>query len=184
MKRAPLPTHHVLPTLVPPPTDGVIALRPWTLVDLSAITIGCRDPDTQRFTRVPPNYTPDDARTFVMAAGQRLRDHAAAELAVTDAADPTLVLGAVGIMGIDWTSGTAEIGYWVLPAHRRQGIATRAVRLATDWALSAPGLARLVLIPSAGNAASAAVAHRAGYTPLPVDSPHRPVFERRAPPAP
>lgn len=182
VKRASLPTAHLLPTLVPPPTDGVIALRPWTMADLSAITTGCRDPDTQHFSRVPANYTPDDARTFVMAAGQRLRDHDAAELAVTDAADLDLVLGAVGITGIDWVSGTAEIGYWVMPAHRRRGVATRAVRLATDWALTSPGLTRLVLIPSAGNAPSAAVAHRAGYTPIPVESRPRPVFERQAPP--
>jgi hypothetical protein len=40
-------------------------LRPPRLDDVLDITRICRDPDIERFTRVPSPYTEDDARRFV-----------------------------------------------------------------------------------------------------------------------
>lgn len=57
-----------------------------------------------------------------------------------------------------------EIGYWLRPDHRHQGLATRAVRLLTAAALSHPGISHVEIHTDQANTASAAVARRAGYT--------------------
>ena len=59
--------------------------------------------------------------------------------------------------------GLGAVGYWLLPEARRQGFATRAVRLICDWAfrdLAVPGL-RLLTEPD--NLASQRVAERTGF---------------------
>ena len=49
------------------------------------------------------------------------------------------------------------------PWARGRGVATRAVRAVTAWALRDAGLARVVLRAAPGNTASCAVARAAGY---------------------
>jgi RimJ/RimL family protein N-acetyltransferase len=46
---------------------------------------------------------------------------------------------------------------------RRRGLATRAVRLVSDWALRALDIARLGLLTEEWNASSQRVAERAGF---------------------
>ena len=66
--------------------------------------------------------------------------------------------------GIDHGSGTdvAQFGYWLAAAARGRGFATRSVRM-TSW-LFEHGTARVFLTIGSENAASAAVARRAGFT--------------------
>ncbi len=79
-------------------------------------------------------------------------------------------------MLIELERATAEIGYWIAPAARRQGVAARAVELVSAWAFATLPLERIELMPYAGNDASAAVAaprrlrlraHPAGLQPRP-----------------
>lgn len=58
----------------------------------------------------------------------------------------------------------AEIGYWVAPWARGQGVATRAARALCDWVLSQTVIERIHLEAAVGNPASNAVAHRLGFT--------------------
>jgi RimJ/RimL family protein N-acetyltransferase len=58
---------------------------------------------------------------------------------------------------------SAELAYWVRPERRRRRIALRAVRALTDWAHTAGGLTRVWLEIDPDNAASLALAERAGY---------------------
>ncbi len=55
-----------------------------------------------------------------------------------------------------------EFGYWLAPQARGRGIATRALCLIAEWSL-AQGLLRLELFTDPDNAASGAVARRAGF---------------------
>ncbi|HUV11222.1 MAG TPA: GNAT family protein [Acidimicrobiia bacterium] len=53
---------------------------------------------------------------------------------------------------------------WVAAGARRQGIATRAVRLAARWAALDLGIARVELLTRLDNTASQGVAARSGFT--------------------
>jgi RimJ/RimL family protein N-acetyltransferase len=57
----------------------------------------------------------------------------------------------------------AEIGYWTHPDHRGRGVATRALHLVTAWAMESAGVAQIDLPIHPENAASKAVARKAGY---------------------
>ncbi len=59
--------------------------------------------------------------------------------------------------------GEVELGYTVLPAFRRQGIAREAVRLAARWAHEEAGVRRFVLSIAPDNLPSQALAARLGF---------------------
>jgi RimJ/RimL family protein N-acetyltransferase len=58
---------------------------------------------------------------------------------------------------------SARVGYWVLPEARGQGVATRALALAADWALTDLGLHRLELDHAVGHDVSCRIAERCGF---------------------
>ncbi len=60
-------------------------------------------------------------------------------------------------------AGLAGCAYWVLPAARGAGIATRALAAAGAWALDNAGFYRLHLSHSTRNQASCRVAVKAGF---------------------
>ena len=61
-----------------------------------------------------------------------------------------------------------EIGYAVGPAHRGQGLAVRAVRVMADYAFGQLGAQEVILELEPQNAASVAVATKAGFRLLDV----------------
>jgi RimJ/RimL family protein N-acetyltransferase len=152
-----------IPIPDPPLSDGTVTLRAWRDDDLGAIVVACRDPEIPRFTRVPSPYTGKEGREFLEAQARQRAAGEAVSLAVVDARSGEL-LGAVGVMRVDRARGSAEVGYWVARAARRRGVATRAVRLVSRWALDRLGLARLELLAEPENLASQGVAGRSGYT--------------------
>ena len=58
----------------------------------------------------------------------------------------------------------AEVGYWIAAPARRRGIATRAARLVSRWALATFPLLRLELMTHPDNLGSQRVAEGAGFT--------------------
>ena len=145
-------------------TDGVVALRPWSGADVQALTRACSDPEIQRWTMVPDGYTEADAQAFVQASRERRETGHSVEVAAVNARDPDRVLGAVGLVSIDWRHEHAEVGYWTAPNARQLGVATRALRLLSGWALRELRLARLELKIYLENVRSQRVAEHAGYT--------------------
>jgi RimJ/RimL family protein N-acetyltransferase len=79
---------------------------------------------------------------------------------------------------LDWDDSLAEVGYWTVAEARGRGIATRAVRLVTRWALRDVGVVRMQLRAAAENEASQRVAERAGFVKEGVLRSAR--FDRRA----
>jgi RimJ/RimL family protein N-acetyltransferase len=71
------------------------------------------------------------------------------------------LLGAVGLMPD--SPGSIELAYWVRPAERRRGLASRAVLAATPWAHRELSAARIWLEIEPGNEPSLRLARRAGY---------------------
>ena len=74
--------------------------------------------------------------------------------AVRDAATGRSSAGS-GLHRFDQQSRSAEIGYGVHPAHRRRGVALRAVSAASSYAFTTLNLARISLVHATGNPAPA-----------------------------
>jgi RimJ/RimL family protein N-acetyltransferase len=148
---------------VPALSDDVVTLRPVDRDDLDAIVDACQDPEIPRFTRVPTPYSRRDAEAFVEASEAGWADGTSACFSVVGTGDGVL-LGSVGVHRIPDDRSVAEIGYWVAQHARRRGIATRALRLASLWAVVDLGIRRLELMADIENVGSQAVAEAAGFT--------------------
>ncbi len=143
-------------------TDGVVSLRQFSAEDVPAIVAACQDPEIRRWIpMIPVPYTEADARRYVLMTLQAWHDGGSFEFAIVDAADDHL-LGSIGLHRGPNTRRDA-IGYWVAPASRRQGVASRAVRLAVTWGFEHLAIERLALWTLPGNVASQGVAEKAGF---------------------
>lgn len=147
-----------LPTL----RDGDLALRAKRPEDVAAITAACQDPEIPRWTLVPSPYTRADAEAFLRTSAEEQAAGRSANFLAVDARDGTL-LGSFSVMGLDREPGYGELGYWVAAEARGRGVATRAVRLLTEWAVRELGLERVELLVHQDNAPSRRVAEKAGY---------------------
>lgn len=146
---------------VPDLRDDLVVLRPPTGADVDAITAACQDPEIPKYTRVPSPYTRDDAVQFVERSITQWREGAAAANFVIEADDA--LVGACGLHLREHPE-TAEVGYWIAADARRRGIATRAARLLSRWALAAFPILRLELLTHPDNVGSQRVAEAAGFT--------------------
>jgi RimJ/RimL family protein N-acetyltransferase len=136
-------------------TEGDLTLRPPRLDDVPAITAACQDPEIPRWTRVPSPYTEDDAREWIEKDRDGVR-------AVVVGADGRF-LGMVGLLELEARPHYAEMGYWIAPWARGQGVAGRAVALLRDWATAELGLTLVEILIHRDNAASHRVPPRAGF---------------------
>ncbi|WP_409240218.1 GNAT family N-acetyltransferase [Streptomyces sp. PA5.6] len=142
-----------------PLTDGVVAIRPRRAPDLPAIEAASHDPDTVRWLDDPPM---DEAArsTSLSRVEEAWRTGRAAPLVIADA----LTDEPVGIINLQFRDDdVATVAYSVFPARRGQGIAPKAVRLLTGWALNEVGLRQLLLEADEGNTASVRVAEKCGF---------------------
>ena len=148
--------NHDQPTL----TDDEVTLRPWRRQDAAAVFAACQDSEIARFIPIPQPYKRGDARTFVE---RRMRDwegDTEASFAITDAKTGD-VLGSIARHGP--YAHRVSFGYWLAPQARGRGVATRALRLITDWTLATTDAIRLDLFTDLENDASGRVAERAGF---------------------
>jgi RimJ/RimL family protein N-acetyltransferase len=129
-----------------------IALRPWRDQDADAVAEACGDPAIAHYLPfLPQPYTRQDALEFFR--------HKPEDLAIVDAGTDR-VLGSVG--SSPRGDGIVEVGYWVAPWARRQGVASAALdRFATT--LFESGLQRVYLVTALTNGASQRVAVAGGF---------------------
>lgn len=149
----------------PPLSDGVVTLRPWRAADVPALVAACSDPELARWLdTVPQPYTEASARAYLAYCDRGWRGRGGeTPLAIADA-ETDEPLGSCGVHWLDIDQGLAEVGYWVAPAARGRGVATRATRLVAEWVLGRLRLERLQLRADPLNEASCRVAERAGFT--------------------
>ena len=149
-------TAEVTPTL----TAGQVMLDGHRATDARAHLDGEDKEHARRFGWWPERST----LASVTAAIRRWQHHWVVgghtrAFAVRDAHEGTLVGGCeLRFTGPD----VAEISYWTFPAKRRRGLATRAVRLARDFAFDELGAARMEARIEPDNHASRTVVERAG----------------------
>jgi len=147
----------------PPLTDGVVVLRPYGAGDIPGLVALCQDPEIPRWTLVPSPYGEADARAWIERVGEGLATGTRITFAIAPAADTADLLGSVGLQAIDWDVRAADVGYMLGARARGRGYATCAVALTAGWAFQTLGLERLELRTMERNAASRAVAERAGF---------------------
>jgi ribosomal-protein-alanine N-acetyltransferase len=119
--------------------------------------------------RVPDDWPAQDLQEFLPTYAQQLQ------------ADPTLlgwgiwlmihraertVIGDLGFKGRPDDEGTVEIGYSVVPAYRRQGFASEAVRALVDWALAQQGVRGIIAECSGDNTPSIRILEKVGMRRL------------------
>ena len=145
-------------------SDDVVVLRPWHRSEASFIADASRDPAIERYNSPPDTVA--GALAWIEEFERNWHNFAVSgnpsgvAFAIVDAAtgEPA------GMCGVDdWSStDVAQFGYWLAPAARGRGFATRAVTLMTGW-LFKLGAARVFVTVVSENLASAGVARRAGF---------------------
>ena len=132
--------------------DGEIIIRPYTDADVPALTALCQDPDVQRRIDLPTPYGPEDAFEYI--------SRVETARAIVDVRSAGL-LGSIGWRIVDQEN--VQVGYWIGSDFRRRGIATRALRLLSRWALTELATGRVQLLTEPDNEASQRVAEKAGF---------------------
>lgn len=140
------------------PADGLL-LTPWREDDAAAV-LELADDDVTRAWSPSLRTVRTGADALAWISGRRGDDRV--DWAVRDPSSGLLV-GRVGLYRFDPDGHSAEIGYGAHPAHRRRGVARRAVGTATAYGVTALHLHRVSLIHATGNLASCAVATSAGF---------------------
>ncbi|MFD5813163.1 GNAT family N-acetyltransferase [Streptomyces sp. NPDC127038] len=144
-------------------TGEGLVLRDWTEEDLAAMPELFDHPDIAYWTPIVSPFDEAASLARLDRARQLRAEGTAVLLAIT--LDGGAPLGEVMLRRSP--EGT-EIGYAVGPAHRGQGLAVRAVRVMAAYAFEELAADRVILELEAENAASVAVATKAGFALLDV----------------
>ncbi|MDL5202668.1 GNAT family N-acetyltransferase [Streptomyces sp. ALI-76-A] len=144
-------------------TGEGLVLRDWTEADLTLMPDLFDHPDIAYWTPIVSPFDEAAARVR-LDRDRRLRaEGTTILLAIT--VDGRAPLGEVMLRR---APEGMEIGYAVGPAHRGQGLAVRAVRVMARYAFEQLGADQVILELEAENAASVAVATKAGFSLLDV----------------
>ena len=127
------------------------------LVGCSADLLRAEGDDRARFGRLlnaripeswPPELYDDDARLWTLRTLEDAPEHEGWWMyyLVRDDGDgqEREVIGVAGYKGPPAGDGTVEVGYGVLPEHRRRGYATEATRALLERAFAFPRVARVI----------------------------------------
>ncbi|MGV4980934.1 GNAT family N-acetyltransferase [Streptomyces sp. NRAIS4] len=150
------------------PSAPALLLRQWSLTDAADLVELFRDGALRRWTRAAVD---DEA-----SAGRWVRDQQrgwqagtrfgfAVVESETPGRDGTLV-GHVVLKRPAPGAPSAEVGYWTAAHARGRGVAPRALRALTQWAITTfagEGLERLELLHQVDNTASCRVAQKCQY---------------------
>ncbi len=135
-----------------------IVLRPWRRSDAPGVLRLADDEATRRWSpSLRHVFTTGDALAWIADRDRRGNNWAVADPGTDE------LLGRVGLHHFDEDDRVAEIGYGVMAARRRTGVATRAVEVAVDYGFDTLALARISLEHATGNVGSCSVARVSGF---------------------
>ena len=136
--------------------DGVVHLRASDDRDLDAIETGIHDFDVVRWLGRPTGSAAE-----ILELNRTRAAEGSPTFSICEADDACIGLAWVNRSTRDPAIG--YVGYWLLPAARGRGLATRALRLLATWAFRELELTGLRLLTEPGNTPSQQVAERAGF---------------------
>ena len=139
--------------------DKALMLRPWYIDDVPAVFDICQDPTIQEFTTVPVPYTREIAELWIRTSPQKYLEREKISLAGIRNGELALSISLHSIHEFDHVG---EIGYWVSPQARGEGLASLAVEMLTDFAF-AIGFRRITAITLPENMASQKTLLNAGF---------------------
>ncbi|MEV6578698.1 GNAT family N-acetyltransferase [Streptomyces sp. NPDC051582] len=137
--------------------EGLV-LRDWTEADLTAMPALFDDPDVAYWTPIVSPFDEAAGRARLERDRRMRAEGTVVLLAITVDGDEPL-----GEVMLRRAPEGTELGYAVGPAHRGRGLAARAVRVMAAYAFEQLGVDRVILELEAENAASVAVAVKAGF---------------------
>jgi RimJ/RimL family protein N-acetyltransferase len=158
--RWPNPPHRDLARL----DDGVVTVRPHRPDDVEPFLKAVReslDEIGAWMEWVHPGYSLADAAEWIEAQDRLWAEGWRMGFAFVDSGSGRL-LGAGGLNRFDPTHRWANLGYWVRTSAAGAGVATRAVRLISQFGFEIVGLRRIEIAADVDNAASRRVAEKAG----------------------
>lgn len=141
--------------------SALVHLRKWTFDDLACIEAAGTDPNIPQGTTVPARYTEAEGRAFIERQWGRQTSGQGLSLAITEAA--TGEAKGLVFLGLDRIRGHCNLGYWIVPKARRQGLGAEAIRLVSRWVLTDTEVHRLVAQVVPDNEPSLAVLRRNGF---------------------
>lgn len=139
--------------------DKALMLRPWHFDDVSTVFGICQDPAIQEYTSVPVPYTEEIAKLWIRASPQKYLERE--KLSLAGVRNGELVLS-VSLHSIHEFDHVGEIGYWVSPSARGEGLASHAVEMLAGFAF-AIGFRRLTAKTLPENMASQKTLLNAGF---------------------
>lgn len=140
-----------------------VRLRAFRAADIDDLTAACADPVIQQgIPSMPSPYTRQRAQEFIDDSAPASWGATRAVFAVVDPVTDRL-LGSGGLGPIQPDRRAAEIGYWVAPWARGEGIGNAAAQALRDYGFQQLGLRRLELLTMIPNVASQRVAIAAGF---------------------
>jgi ribosomal-protein-alanine N-acetyltransferase len=141
-------------------TDGAVVLRRWRLTDAEWYANAARDPEVQRFTTESRTLTAADVQAAILALADQPNS---AGFVICQATTGQRL----GNIALRHDASVGDVSYWVAAPARGRGVASRALRLLSEWAFATLELSVIRLWTRADNAASRRVAERAGYRRAP-----------------
>ena len=150
------------PLAVPVLTGPLVTLRPHVEADLDPVLERCLDPQTQRFTTIPLEYTREMAQEYLSGLLEPAAENVSWAIEVEGRYAGTIDLRALPV-----DDGAGDLGYVTHPAFRGRGVMSEAVRLVVGHAFDTLGWQLVRWQAHAGNWGSAKAVWRAGF-PVPV----------------
>lgn len=140
--------------MLPTPPEG---LRHWRLADAPALAAAWADP-TIRLWNPPPEDA--DATSWIMRCEERWSLRLSLDFVIDVGGD---VAGEVGLRNFTDDPDRAELGVWVGPDHRNDGLGRRSVASATTWARDQLSLEQLWCRTAVENTPAAALFSSLGW---------------------
>lgn len=154
------------PTQTPTLIHGLVNLRPLEEADIANIFISCQDPNIPRFTRVPSNYTIDQAEAFVHKTSPKSFKERSGLIFAIDYRDgiEKQFAGVISFHSINLQDHVAELGYWIDADMRGKGIGTAAANLLTNYGFESMRFERIHAYVDIQNSPSRKLLLSAGFT--------------------
>ena len=142
-----------------------LALRPLKDSDAVDIVRGVGNLDVSKWLLVVPHpYTMEDARTWIEDNKAKWRRKKREDYTFgIELTEEHKIIGAMSIMHLSGTQGTAEIGYWIGPDYHGKGYGTEALRAVVDFSFNRLKLRRLEAGVFAENPSSGRLLEKIGF---------------------